>query len=742
MKQSARLVLILLAVGVFMAMLLGRDTAAFDLDDSFSGRAQLDGPLTLTLTVSPPVSAPGDVVLLTVQLQNQMKVSAAPDVILRLPPGLGPDTGQMPAGVTINLQTRTLNWLPILPANGGQQQIEVALRVETADIAQPAQAVTAVLRYEASEQAVSAPIWIGTPPHIDRILPLPPVAVGQPVQLLAELSGSGPVAQAWDLGDGRRVDVNDPVVAYAAAGAYTVTLDAANPLAAVTQTATITVLPQPAAQFTLDDFTPGAGQAIHFRNESGGQHPLAHRWDFGDGTTTTEASPTHQYDLPGIYDVHLIVENEYGQSEAFWQVLVGAPPIADMEIDASAPAGQPLTGQAYGDDTVTVFRWNMGDGHEYEGAFVSHAYRRTGDFYVSMTAENEFGGTEIGRWVHVDPGQLNLYLPLVLRLEGPAGDLSGDPYELILDPVELAEPFALEPMTLPQGVTPAEQLFLYINEARRQFDLPPLNFVPELSQAAQQHVDDMIVHRYSGHIGFDGSVPAERLLWQGYQAGYAGEATAWGFEHPYQAVEFWINSPSHRRIILNQYATDVGAGFRVDFNAPNVWYWTAEFGNAFAAVTQPFVRLGQPTPTSTWLNSDTVVFSWNWPLPLSPKQQFTVYRWQDDTAVPVGVVIEPQLDTLYSFTWAIGGDWDLVGEAEWQVVLEGGAGASLQASERRPIIFAPDPDLPTPTPVLTPTVTPTPTPPPVDPTPTPLLPVNTPQPTLPPPIVITATPGP
>jgi hypothetical protein len=503
-------------------------------------------------------------------------------------------------------------------------------------------------------------------------------------------------------------------------------------------------VPEPAAQFAPDDDTPGVGQAINFINQSGGQHPLIYRWEFGDGSTTTEAAPSHQYAVPGTYTVHLTVENAFGSSEAFWPVTVGAPPIADMEIDDFAAAGQTIEGQAYGDDTVTAFRWDMGDGNVYEGMFVSHPYRRGGDFYVSMTAVNEHGGTEIGRWVHIEPGEMAVYLPLIMRFEETAAGLEGDPYGLVLEPVALDEPFVMGPLDLPAGLSPAEALYFYINAARQQFDLPPLTITHPLSVAAQQHTGDMAAYQYTAHNGSDGSYPAERLLWAGYQSGYAGEATAWGFEYPYQAVEFWVNSPAHRRIILNQYATDVGVGFTVDYNAPNVWYWTAEFGNSFAAAAQPFIRLNGPQSEAEFLISEAVTFSWNWPLPLTDGQQFTLVSADGES---LGSVNAPQLGTRYGLRLAASNDWDWVGSSTWQIVLEDGSGGTQQVSESRLITFVGDPNVPTPTPVVTatavPTILPTATPIPPTSTPMPNVSNNTPRPTpLPPPVLITATPVP
>jgi hypothetical protein len=376
--------------------------------------------------------------------------------------------------------------------------------------------------------------------------------------------------------------------------------------------------------------------------------------------------------------------------------------------------------------------------------FVSHPYRVGGDFYVSMTAVNEHGGTEIGRWVHIEPGDLAVYLPFIMRFEQTPAGLDGDPYALLLDPVELDEPFVMGAIDVPAGLSLAEQLYFYINEARRQFDLAPLNLVTQLSSAAQQHTADMAGYEYAGHSGSDGSFPAERLIWAGYQAGYAGEATAWGFEHPYQAVEFWVNSPLHRRIILNQFATDVGVGFTTDYGAPNVWYWTAEFGNSFSAAVQPFIRLDGPAPEAQYLISEPVTFSWNWPLPLEAGQQFAVYGADGQS---LGSVTAPQLGTRYGLRLPASMDWSQVGSGEWQVVLEDSAGVAQLTSESRLITFVGDPNVPTPTPTPVVTMTAVPTLEltaiPITPTPTAVLPVSTPRPTLlPPPVLITATPVP
>ncbi|HEX8515093.1 MAG TPA: PKD domain-containing protein [Bacteroidia bacterium] len=54
-----------------------------------------------------------------------------------------------------------------------------------------------------------------------------------------------------------------------------------------------------------------AGDSVHFNNASA--NALNYLWDFGDGSPiSTQSSPTHQYPLPGTYDVRLIAIDSTG----------------------------------------------------------------------------------------------------------------------------------------------------------------------------------------------------------------------------------------------------------------------------------------------------------------------------------------------------------------------------------------------------------------------------------------------
>lgn len=67
-----------------------------------------------------------------------------------------------------------------------------------------------------------------------------------------------------------------------------------------------------AADFTADVTEGLSPLTVSFLDQSTVPSPTAWDWDFGDGTTSSEQSPTHTYDADGVYDVQLSVTGANG----------------------------------------------------------------------------------------------------------------------------------------------------------------------------------------------------------------------------------------------------------------------------------------------------------------------------------------------------------------------------------------------------------------------------------------------
>lgn len=127
----------------------------------------------------------------------------------------------------------------------------------------------------------------------------------------------------WDFGDGAGSSLQNPVHQYADTGTYTVTLTIENPdsLAWCYQMVQKLIDVEAPAPECTADFTavPDSGvnkpYLFHFSDLSTG-NPESWFWDFGDGNTSTEQNPSHQFETADNHTVMLAVEkyNPYGQN--------------------------------------------------------------------------------------------------------------------------------------------------------------------------------------------------------------------------------------------------------------------------------------------------------------------------------------------------------------------------------------------------------------------------------------------
>ncbi|HEU4935184.1 MAG TPA: PKD domain-containing protein [Vicinamibacterales bacterium] len=126
---------------------------------------------------------------------------------------------------------------------------------------------------------------------------------------------------AWDFGDGTQKTTTTPITThdFVKAGVYTVTLVVTDDVGrqGVT-TASVTVTTDaPTADFTFSQLPPSTAHTMQF-NSSGSQAApgrtiASYSWDFGDGSSSTLASPTHAYGAAASYNVTLTVTDSTGK---------------------------------------------------------------------------------------------------------------------------------------------------------------------------------------------------------------------------------------------------------------------------------------------------------------------------------------------------------------------------------------------------------------------------------------------
>lgn len=136
-----------------------------------------------------------------------------------------------------------------------------------------------------------------------------------PLTVAFESLSSFSATHFWSFGDGGSASVSDPLYTYYTPGTYDVTLHVTGFSPGqedlyILEDAIVVEAPAVAA-FT---FTPSQvdvpGQPVYTVNLS--QNATDFTWDFGDGGTYDEFSPTHFYQDPGVYTITLIADNAAG----------------------------------------------------------------------------------------------------------------------------------------------------------------------------------------------------------------------------------------------------------------------------------------------------------------------------------------------------------------------------------------------------------------------------------------------
>ncbi len=177
-------------------------------------------------------------------------------------------------------------------------------------------------------------------------------------------------------------------------------------------TVTSLVPPSPAPSITAGFYAFGhVGQApypVRFLDRSTGS-PTAWLWDFGDGETSTEQSPTHVYNRTGAYNVALTVSNDLATDTAvqYRCIIVNTVPAANFTANATA-GRTPFTVQFTDQSSdANGYLWQFGDGQTSTEQNPVHTYTHPGTYTVTLVAS----GVNYGSVYTQKPGYITVTDP-------------------------------------------------------------------------------------------------------------------------------------------------------------------------------------------------------------------------------------------------------------------------------------------------------------------------------------------
>lgn len=149
-----------------------------------------------------------------------------------------------------------------------------------------------------------------------------------------------PVNWSWNFGDGNTSAEQNPVHTYTIGGTYNVSLSVTNNNSATgtaVQTLMVNALPIAAFDHSVDNLM------VTFTNQSSDPDGsiASYAWNFGDGTTSTEASPVHEYAEKGTYAVTLVVTDSLGDTAMATDDVEAGSSGCGCEVGRASGSGAP-----------------------------------------------------------------------------------------------------------------------------------------------------------------------------------------------------------------------------------------------------------------------------------------------------------------------------------------------------------------------------------------------------------------
>jgi len=157
------------------------------------------------------------------------------------------------------------------------------------------------------------------------------------------------------------------------------------------------VYPDPLAGFTATGAAGCQPIQVSFTNISSNLENPSYLWDFGDGTTGTDVNPSHEYTIPGTYDITLTVTNSTGCVNTLTindMVEVFEVPVADFTADPQAATidNPTINFSEQVNIPYQIINWDFGDGNEdLSSPNPRHTYTLPGTYLVVMYTETEHG---------------------------------------------------------------------------------------------------------------------------------------------------------------------------------------------------------------------------------------------------------------------------------------------------------------------------------------------------------------
>lgn len=196
----------------------------------------------------------------------------------------------------------------------------------------------------------------------------------------------------WTFGDGSSSSLQNPSHTYSLAGTYQVCLNisdsSGNCSDSLCDYVTVAGFSSCMAYYT---YSNPFGNWISFSDSSSGS-PSSYYWDFGDGGTSSQQNPFHNFPDTGVYLVCLTISDSATNCFNTYcnYVYLGTQPPACIASFFSNVAGNAVSFTDASIGNISNYLWDFGDNSFDTVASPTHAYTDSGWYNVCLTI-SDFG---------------------------------------------------------------------------------------------------------------------------------------------------------------------------------------------------------------------------------------------------------------------------------------------------------------------------------------------------------------
>jgi PKD repeat protein len=191
--------------------------------------------------------------------------------------------------------------------------------------------------------------------------------------------------------------LQSPAITFAYNGTYNVTMNVSDPTntcsSSVTHTVVVTSGQPCQVSFT---YTAGASGLVSFTNTSQGNS--TYHWNFGDGASSTQQSPTHTYAYNGTYVISLTADTGTGacggtKTDSVIITNTQNMPTCTAAFTYTTGAGGQVSFTNHSTGTVASpsYSWAFGDGGSSTVSSPSYTYTYNGNYNVTLNEKDTMG---------------------------------------------------------------------------------------------------------------------------------------------------------------------------------------------------------------------------------------------------------------------------------------------------------------------------------------------------------------